>query len=147
VRTLRLLAAAGSERLSYLSNERYRLSFENDEFYVIDSWNGEDRRSVRTLSGGETFLASLALALALSEQVRILAVGERAKLDSLFLDEGFGTLDAETLETVVSAIEQLGGDGRTVGVITHVADLAERLPARLIVTKSPRGSTVEREPA
>jgi DNA repair protein SbcC/Rad50 len=144
---LRLLAAAGSERLSYLSNERYRLSFENDEFYVIDSWNGEDRRSVRTLSGGETFLASLALALALSEQVRILAVGERAKLDSLFLDEGFGTLDAETLETVVSAIEQLGGDDRTVGVITHVADLAERLPARLIVTKSPRGSTVEREPA
>jgi len=144
---LRLLAAAGSERLSDLSDGRYRLSVENDEFYVIDSWNGEDRRSVRTLSGGETFLASLALALALSEQVRILAVGERAKLDSLFLDEGFGTLDAETLETVVSAIEQLGGDGRTVGVITHVADLAERLPARLVVTKSPRGSTVEREPA
>ena len=88
-------------------------------------------------------LPGLAVArLALSEQVRSLSVTERATLDSLFLDEGFGTLDPETLRTVVDAIEQLGGDGRLVGVITHVRELAEQFP-RLEVRKSPRGSTVE----
>ncbi|MGH2636712.1 MAG: SbcC/MukB-like Walker B domain-containing protein, partial [Actinomycetota bacterium] len=142
VEALQLLAAAGSERLSTLSTGRYRLEFEQDEFSVVDTWNGEERRSARTLSGGETFLASLALALALSEQVRSLAVTEKARLDSLFLDEGFGTLDPETLEIVVDAIEQLGGDGRMVGVITHVQELAIRLPARVEVEKSPRGSTL-----
>jgi exonuclease SbcC len=142
VEALQLLAAAGSERLSTLSAGRYRLEFDEDEFFVVDTWNGEERRSARTLSGGETFLASLALALALSEQVRSLAVTEKARLDSLFLDEGFGTLDPETLETVVEAIEQLGGDGRMVGLITHVQELAIRLPARVEVEKSPRGSTL-----
>jgi len=107
----------------------------------VDTWNGDEERSVRTLSGGETFLASLSLALALSEQVRSLSVTERATLDSLFLDEGFGTLDPETLRTVVDAIEQLAGDGRLVGVITHVRELAEQFP-RLEVRKSQRGSTV-----
>ncbi len=137
---LQLLAAAGSDRLASLSQGRYRLEFEEDEFSVVDTWNGEERRSARTLSGGETFLASLALALALSEQVRSLAVTEKARLDSLFLDEGFGTLDPESLEVVVEAIEQLGGDGRMVGVITHVQELAIRLPTRIEVEKSPRGS-------
>ena len=140
VEALQLLAAGGSERLASLSQGRYRLEFEDDEFSVVDTWNGEERRSARTLSGGETFLASLALALALSEQVRSLAVTEKARLDSLFLDEGFGTLDPESLEVVVEAIEQLGGDGRMVGVITHVQELAIRLPARIEVEKSPRGS-------
>ena len=144
---LRVLAASGSDRLEYLSQGRYRLAFERDEFSVVDVWNGEERRSVRTLSGGETFLASLALALALSEQVQSLAVTEKARLDSLFLDEGFGTLDAETLEMVVGAIEQLGGDGRMVGVITHVWELAERMPVRIDVEKSPRGSRVRRSDA
>ncbi len=142
VEALQLLAAAGSERLATLSLGRYRLEFEDDEFAVVDTWNGEERRSARTLSGGETFLASLALALALSEQVRSLAVTDRARLDSLFLDEGFGTLDQEALEVVVEAIEQLGGDGRMVGVITHIQELAARLPARIEIEKSPRGSVL-----
>ncbi|HEX6330744.1 MAG TPA: SMC family ATPase [Actinomycetota bacterium] len=142
VEALQVLAAAGSERLSALSQGRYRLEYADDEFSVVDTWNGEERRSARTLSGGETFLASLALALALSEQVRSLAVTEKARLDSLFLDEGFGTLDHESLEVVVEAIEQLGGDGRMVGVITHVQELAIRLPARVEIEKSPRGSSV-----
>lgn len=142
---LAALAAAGSDRLSYLSGGRYRLAYEDDEFFVVDGWNGEEARSVKTLSGGETFLASLALALALSDEVRNLAVTDKAPIESLFLDEGFGSLDAETLDTVVSAIEQLGGDGRMVGVITHVADVADRLPVKLIVTKSPRGSHIDRE--
>ena len=137
---LQILAAAGSEHLATLSNGRYRLRYEGDEFFVVDTWNGEEQRSARTLSGGETFLASLALALGLSEQVRSLAVTERSRLDSLFLDEGFGTLDPESLEVVVEAIEQLGGDGRMVGVITHVQELAIRVPARIEVEKSPRGS-------
>jgi exonuclease SbcC len=139
---LQLLAAAGSRRLETLSAGRYRLEYAEDEFSVIDTWNGEERRSARTLSGGETFLASLALALGLSEQVRALAVSDRARLDALFLDEGFGTLDPESLEVVVEAIEQLGGDGRMVGVITHVQELALRLPARIEIEKSPRGSRV-----
>lgn len=138
------LAAAASVHLEHLSSTRYRLSYEDDRFLVIDAWNGNERRNVKTLSGGETFQASLALALALSEQVQYLAVTERGRLESLFLDEGFGTLDAETLDVVVDAIEQLGGDGRIVGVITHVPELAARIPVRFEVTKSQRGSTVER---
>lgn len=139
---LQMLASSSSSRLATLSAGRYRLAYEGDEFFVIDTWNGEESRSARTLSGGETFLASLALALALSEQVESLAVTRKAPLESLFLDEGFGTLDPETLETVVEAIEQLGGDGRMVGVITHVNELAMRLPVRIEVEKSPRGSRV-----
>jgi exonuclease SbcC len=141
---LQVLALAASARLQDLSSGRYKLLFKSGEFLVVDAWNGDEQRSVNTLSGGETFLASLALALALSEQIQLLAVNERNKLDSLFLDEGFGTLDAETLEVVVSAIEQLGGEDRLVGVITHVPELADRLPVRLEVTKSPRGSVITR---
>jgi DNA repair protein SbcC/Rad50 len=136
---LQLLALAGSERLLGLSDGRYRLVCRGDEFMVVDTWNADEERSVRTLSGGETFLASLALALALAEQVRSLSTTDRARLDSLFLDEGFGTLDQETLRTVVDAIGQLGRDGRLVGVITHVRELADEF-ARVEVEKSPAGS-------
>src|SRR5439155_18234466 len=138
---LQVLAAAGAERLASISDGRYRLVCRDDEFLVVDTWNGDEERSVRTLSGGETFLASLALALALADQVRSLSVTDRARLDSLFLDEGFGTLDAETLRVVVEAIEQLGSDGRLVGVITHVPDLAEQF-TRFEVRKERTGSTV-----
>lgn len=140
---LTALAQAATVHLQNLSSTRYRLAYEDDRFLVIDAWNGDERRNVKTLSGGETFQASLALALALSDQVQYLAVTERNRLDSLFLDEGFGTLDAETLEVVVSAIEQLGGEDRMVGVITHVPELAERF-VRFEVTKSQRGSTLRR---
>jgi exonuclease SbcC len=139
---LQVLAVAGSERLAGLSEGRYRVVCRDDEFFVLDTWNGDEERSVRTLSGGETFLASLALALALADQVRSLSVTDRARLDSLFLDEGFGTLDQESLKVVVDAIERLAGDGRLVGVITHVRDLAEQFP-RIEVEKSHRGSTLK----
>ncbi len=138
------LATAGSVHLEELSSGRYRLEVVDDEFLVVDTWNGEERRSVKTLSGGESFLASLALALALSEQVPSLAAGARTRLSSLFLDEGFGTLDEETLQVVIGAVEVLGGDDRMVGVVTHVTELAERLPARIVVEKSPRGSSIRR---
>ena len=134
------LAGAGSIHLDELSSGRYRLEVADDEFFVVDTWNGEERRSVKTLSGGESFLASLSLALALSEQAPALAASARSRVTSLFLDEGFGTLDEETLQVVIGAVEVLGGDDRMVGVVTHVAELAERLPARIVVEKSPAGA-------
>src|SRR6266536_549803 len=140
---LELLAEAGSERLLFLSQERYRLAFEDDEFFVEDRQNGDERRSVRTLSGGETFLASLALALALAEQIPAVAVTQRSRLQSLFIDEGFGALDAESLEVATEALSRLGGQDRLVGVITHVSELAEKMPVRVVVEKLPTGSRLE----
>ena len=150
---LRRLAADGSHHLALLSQGRYALRLGSGEtagagaraeqdFFVVDHWNADGIRSVRTLSGGETFLASLALALALAESLARLSAGGRAAeaLESLFLDEGFGTLDGETLDTVVSALDALHGGQRVVGVVTHVRELAERLPARLEVRRS-GGST------
>jgi exonuclease SbcC len=117
---------------------RYTLEYRDDTFDVVDHDNARERRSADTLSGGETFLASLALALELSEQVQ--GVASAVPLDSLFIDEGFGTLDPETLGTVATAIEALPVGGRMVGIITHVGDLAERLPARIVVEKRAGGS-------
>jgi exonuclease SbcC len=117
---------------------------DGQDFLIVDRWNGGDTRSVKTLSGGETFLASLALALALAEQLPSLS-GHAAggALESLFIDEGFSHLDAETLDVVASALEVLGEDRRRlIGVITHVPALAERMPARITVHKSQTGSTV-----
>ena len=128
-----------------LSGGAYSLCLDDRrEFAVIDHRNADERRPVRTLSGGETFLASLALALALADRVAALATGGAARLESLFLDEGFGTLDPETLDTVAGAIEQLQAGGRMVGIITHVRDLAERVPVRFEVSRGPGGSTIER---
>ena len=138
------LADAASHHLRDLSDSRYRLVYDEDRFYVVDAWNGDEKRNVKTLSGGEVFLTSLALALALSEQIQLLSVTEKSRLESLFLDEGFGQLDTELLDVVVNAIEQMRGADRLVGVITHVADLADRMPTRLVVSKSPRGSTISR---
>ena len=89
-------------------------------------------------------MASLSLALALSEDMADLAVGGTAKLEALFLDEGFGTLDTDTLDVVISAIEELGSRGRMVGVVTHVKDLAERIPVRYEVTKEGNRSSIGR---
>jgi exonuclease SbcC len=133
---LRVLAADGSSHLKALSQGRYSLGCTDQDFFVIDHWNADRERSVKTLSGGETFLASLALALALAERLADLAAEGHAgdRLESLFLDEGFGTLDAETLDLVVQAIETLHGGSRLVGVVTHIPELAERLPARVVVS-------------
>src|SRR6202008_980269 len=101
------------------------------QFFVLDHDNAGERRRAETLSGGETFLASLALALELSNQVQR-AFGATV-LDSLFLDEGFGTLDPEALEVATAAIEALPTGGRMVGIITHIQELTNRLPAKLMV--------------
>jgi exonuclease SbcC len=134
---LRLLAHEGSAHLRQLSQGRYSLALDGQEFAVVDHWNADQSRSVKTLSGGETFLASLSLALALAESLARLSAGGRATdaLESLFLDEGFGTLDPETLDAAVQAIDALHGGQRMVGIVTHIQELAERLPARLEVRR------------
>jgi exonuclease SbcC len=126
------LVRGASERLWNLT-EVYRLEWRDGTFYVVDHDNARQRRTADTLSGGETFLASLALALELSEQVQ--RASGAVPLDSLFIDEGFGTLDRETLDDAASAIERLPRNGRTVGIITHLEELSARLPARLRVEK------------
>ena len=136
------LTARATERLHELSGGQYSLASDGTSFQVIDHGNADNRRDVRTLSGGETFLASLALALALADSVAELAPVDAARLDSMFLDEGFGTLDPETLDVVATAIEELASTGRLVGIVTHVRDLAERLPTRFEVVKRSTGSTV-----
>jgi exonuclease SbcC len=139
------LVADASVNLAGLSGDQFDLAYEDGEFYVIDHADADSRRSVRTLSGGETFQASLALALALSAQMSSLAAAGAARLDSIFLDEGFGTLDPETLEVVATTLETLAQGQRMVGVITHVAALAERVPVRFLVSRNARTSTVVRE--
>jgi len=136
------LVRGASERLWNLT-EVYRLEWRDGTFYVVDHDNARQRRTADTLSGGETFLASLALALELSEQVQ--RASGAVPLDSLFIDEGFGTLDRETLDDAASAIERLPKNGRTVGIITHLEELSARLPARVRVTKRSEGSRVEKE--
>ncbi|MFN8509550.1 MAG: SMC family ATPase [Deinococcaceae bacterium] len=133
----RELLLSASELLREISDGRYQLVLAEGEYRVTDRWNGGEQRAVRTLSGGETFLASLSLAIALSDHL-----AGNARLGSLFLDEGFGTLDPQSLESVASALERLQLGGRMVGVITHVASLAERLPARIQVHKNTQGSHV-----
>ena len=132
---LHLLAADGSARLKTLSQGRYSLRYDSSDFAVIDHWNADRERSVKTLSGGETFLTSLALSLGLAERIATLAAGDRgtAPLECLFIDEGFGALDSEALEVAVQALEALQGGDRMVGVVTHLSELADRLPARLTV--------------
>jgi DNA repair protein SbcC/Rad50 len=141
---LDMLVVDASASLLRLSNNQFDLTHDRGEFYVIDHADADSRRSVRTLSGGETFQASLALALALSEQLATLAAGGRTTLDSIFLDEGFGTLDPDALEIVASTLENLAQEDWMVGVITHVTALAERVPVQYEVSRDSRTSTIVR---
>jgi exonuclease SbcC len=136
------LTVGANQLLDELSSGIYSLEIDKAGFTVIDHRNADQRRSVRTLSGGETFLVSLALALSLSEELT--RMSSQGKLESILLDEGFGTLDQETLDVVASVVQQLGAKGLTVGLISHVPDLAEQVPTRFVVTKDVSGAHVER---
>lgn len=107
-----------------------RKSQEALELEVVDTWQADARRDTRTLSGGESFLVSLALALALSD-----LVSHKTRIESLFLDEGFGTLDAETLDSALDALDALNASGKTIGVISHVEAMKERIPVQIRVKK------------
>jgi exonuclease SbcC len=141
------VAAAATTHLLRMSNNRYELLHHDDRFgsgqaglglRVRDGWTGEDRDTA-TLSGGEAFYASLSLALGLAEVVTNEAGGR--PLETLLVDEGFGSLDPDTLEHVLDELDQLRAAGRAVGVVSHVAALAERIPAQLRVEPGRSGST------
>ncbi len=139
---LRDVLAAATVRLRRMSNGRYELHHppgaKGLELKVRDYYTGV-MRGVETLSGGEMFLASLSLALGLSDVVQATTGGIR--LDSLFVDEGFGTLDPEVLDLAMNTLADLQRSGRLVGLISHVADMKERIPLRLEVLPGTRGST------
>ena len=133
----RQMGSLANEQLKYLTSERYQLKVETiGDLAVIDRWNANEERPVETLSGGESFLTSLALALALSELSR-----GRSQLNSLFLDEGFGTLDAETLDIAIAALEGLRMQGRNIFLISHIQELTRRLPVKINVNKQGNGSS------
>ena len=143
------LVMEASQSLLTLSSGQFELTHDDGgEFLIVDHADADSRRPVRTLSGGETFQASLALALALSSQMAALADAGAARLDSIFLDEGFGTLDESTLETVAETLDNLAHQGdRMVGVVTHVGALAERIPTRFTVSRDQITSSVVRSGA
>lgn len=133
----RQMGNLANDQLKYLTAERYQLKVEGiGDLTVIDRWNANEERPVETLSGGESFLTSLALALALADLSR-----GRAQLNSLFLDEGFGTLDTETLDVAIAALEGLRMQGRSIFLISHIQELTRRLPVKINVRKRGNGSS------
>ena len=144
------VAAVASQRLLRMTQGRYSLVHTDGAvkggarsglgLLARDSWTGQDRET-STLSGGETFLASLALALGLADVVQAEAGGTR--IEALFVDEGFGTLDEDTLDEVMDVLDGLREGGRVVGLVSHVAELRARIPAQVRVRKTRRGSDVE----
>lgn len=130
---LREMTLEASYQLGRLTGQRYALELAKDkdcEFVIRDDYNGGNRRTVNSLSGGEIFMTSLALALALSSKIQLRG---KYPLGFFFLDEGFGTLDEEKLDKVMSALEKLPNKNRIVGVISHVREMKERLPKYLEV--------------
>ncbi|MFI9628039.1 AAA family ATPase [Streptomyces sp. NPDC052042] len=145
---LEQVAAAATARLERMSSGRYTLVHSDARsggrrsglgLHVVDAWTGRERDTA-TLSGGETFFASLALALGLADVVTDEAGGVR--LDTLFIDEGFGSLDDQTLDEVLDVLDSLRERDRSVGIVSHVADLRRRIPAQLEVVKERDGSAV-----
>ncbi|HEY2877857.1 SMC family ATPase [Nocardioides sp.] len=144
------VVAAANARLAGMSDQRYSLEHVGRRgageargglsLVVRDDWSGESRDPA-TLSGGETFVVSLALALGLADVVAHEAGG--TDLQTLFVDEGFGSLDAETLDDVLDILDTLRENGRTVGVVSHVAEMRDRIPTQLVVRKARSGSTLE----
>jgi exonuclease SbcC len=145
-RHLEAVTRGAAALLDTLSSGRYALVRDAEgAFAVADSAHGGMLRTPSTLSGGETFLVSLALALSLSERIQLAG---RTRFDFFFLDEGFGSLDAVTLEIALGALEQLRGPNRVIGMISHVPAIEERMPRRLRVATERRGgaTTVAHEP-
>ena len=145
---LESVALAATERLLAMTGGRYSLLHDDTPrgnnksglgLQILDAWTGA-RRDTQTLSGGESFMASLSLALGLADVIQHSSGG--IDIETLFVDEGFGSLDAETLEEVMDALENLRSGGRVIGVVSHVADMKQRITTQLNVHKSRTGSTV-----
>ncbi|KYH34201.1 nuclease SbcCD subunit C [Clostridium tepidiprofundi DSM 19306] len=134
---LKYIAREASKRLKDITNNRYALEIDGEgNFTIRDDKNGGVVREISSLSGGETFLTSLALALALSSQIQLKG---SAPLEFFFLDEGFGSLDSDLLEVVMTSLEKLHTDKLSVGIISHVEELKNRVPVKLIVTPAEPG--------
>lgn len=139
---LKYIARVASKRLLSITGNRYALEIDDEgNFTIRDDKNGGVVRETSSLSGGETFLTSLALALSLSTQIQLKG---SAPLEFFFLDEGFGTLDANLLEVVMTSLEKLHTDQLSVGIISHVEELKERVPVKLLVTPGDAGATGSR---
>ena len=136
--TLDIMLAYANRHLQELTNryELARISPDSLAIKVIDLDMLSETRSVHSLSGGESFLVSLALALALSS-----LSSNKMSIESLFIDEGFGSLDTEVLSTAMDALERLHNQGRKIGVISHLPDIIERIPAQIRVIRSKEGKS------
>ena len=151
---LEQIAEAASLRLSEMTAGRYSLHHSDARasrgarsglgLEVYDSWSSH-ARPTSSLSGGETFMAALCLALGLADVVQAQSGG--IIIDTLFVDEGFGTLDESTLEDVMDALDGLRAHGRVVGLISHVTELRSRIPQRVRIHRAPEGSTLSMESA
>lgn len=137
MKQLKYISMEASKRLKEITRGRYALELDaNGAFVMRDDFNGGIRRETNTLSGGETFLTSLCLALALSSQIQLKG---SAPLEFFFLDEGFGTLDTDLLDVVMNSLEKLHSSTLSVGIISHVEELRNRVPIKLIVTPAEQG--------
>jgi len=137
MKQLKYISMEASTRLKDITRGRYALELDADGAFVMrDDFNGGTRRETNTLSGGETFLTSLCLALALSSQIQLKG---SAPLEFFFLDEGFGTLDTDLLDVVMNSLEKLHSSTLSVGIISHVEELRNRVPIKLIVSPAEQG--------
>ena len=136
------ISSLASSTLLKLNDGRYFLTYKDNNFFVGDNYDCGNLRGVNTLSGGETFLVSLSLALALSQTI---CARSLKSIEFFFLDEGFGTLDSTLVDTVMDALEKLKSSSFTIGVISHVEELKHRISNKITVNKATesRGSTVE----
>ena len=140
---MEVLIDGANRLLGELSGGGYSLRVKDSQFEVVDHRNAQLTRTTRSLSGGEIFLVALSLALSMADQLAALT-GMSSRLESVFLDEGFGSLDQESLDVVATVLDELVGRGRTVGIVTHVRELAERMPTRFEVVKGPDTASIVR---
>lgn len=133
---LRYICAEASLRLLLMSNQRYSITLDDTDFVIVDHFNGGLKRPPQSLSGGEIFMTSLSLALALSSKIQM---KNSAPLEVFFLDEGFGTLDDSLIDTVMDSLEQLREQSICVGVITHVEEIKNRIQSKIIVVPHKNG--------
>lgn len=138
-RYIKHIVLDASKRLFNMSQSKYSLELLENNFVIKDNYNGGIIRSPRSLSGGEVFMASLSLALSLSSKIQL---KNKSPLEIFFLDEGFGTLDNNTLDTVINTLEQLQTNNISVGIITHVEEIKNRVQNKIIVTSSENGAKI-----
>ncbi len=134
---MKYISIEASKRLRHITCGKYGLEVDDEgKFLIIDYKNGGEKRDASTLSGGEVFVTSLALALALSSRIQLKGT---APLELFFLDEGFGTLDDNLLEIVMDSLEKIHNKRLSIGIISHLESIKDRVPVKLVVTPAEAG--------